>query len=289
MFDVTLDCEDGAPVGGEADMRTCGRTALSPATASAASAPACTRSTTRALTTIVDTAGETAGARLAYLMVPKPRGLADLQRAVAAIEPRGSRPGHRLVPLHALVERTARCATFSALAAHPRIEPVLRPDGLCFGAPWRDPAAAMGLTGQFEHPLVVRAKLEIAAACHAAGKVPSHCVVTEFKDRGRCRRPPPAAARVRLPAHVEHPPGADPPHRRRLCAHVAEVDEAVEILLAAQAAAWAPIRHHHGDTLHDRASYRYFWQVLERAGRTAFQGGPQLPASNCASAWFALS
>jgi citrate lyase subunit beta/citryl-CoA lyase len=36
--------------------------------------------------------------------------------------------------------------------------------------------------GQFSHPLVVRAKLEIAAACHAHGKVPSHCVVTEFAD-----------------------------------------------------------------------------------------------------------
>jgi citrate lyase subunit beta/citryl-CoA lyase len=45
--------------------------------------------------------------------------------------------------------------------------------------------------GQFEHPLVVRAKLEIAAACHAHGKVPSHCVVTEFKnpsDAGGCAK-----------------------------------------------------------------------------------------------------
>jgi len=30
--------------------------------------------------------------------------------------------------------------------------------------------------------LVRRAKLEISAACHAHGKVPSHCVVTEFRD-----------------------------------------------------------------------------------------------------------
>jgi citrate lyase subunit beta/citryl-CoA lyase len=51
----------------------------------------------------------------------------------------------------------------------------------------------------------------------------------------------------------------------------AEVDQAVEILLAAQAADWAPIRHR--DMLHDRASYRYFWQLLERAYRTS-----QLPA-----------
>jgi citrate lyase subunit beta/citryl-CoA lyase len=56
----------------------------------------------------------------------------------------------------------------------------------------------------------------------------------------------------------------------------AEVDLAIEILHAAQAANWAPIRHH--DTLHDRASYRYFWHLLERANRTSYAGGPQLPA-----------
>ena len=52
----------------------------------------------------------------------------------------------------------------------------------------------------------------------------------------------------------------------------AEIDTASEILAAAQAASWAPIRHR--DTLHDRASYRYFWHVLERAHRT----GQPLPA-----------
>jgi citrate lyase subunit beta/citryl-CoA lyase len=56
----------------------------------------------------------------------------------------------------------------------------------------------------------------------------------------------------------------------------AEVDLAIEILLAAQAARWAPISHPPGAgaTLHDRASYRYFWQVLELAHRT----GQPLPA-----------
>ncbi len=91
------------------------------------------------------------------------------------------------------------------------------------------PQSAMGVAGQFAHPLVVRAKLEIAAACHGAGKVPCHCVVTA-------------------------------------------VDAAIEILLAAQAAHWAPIRHH--NTLHDRASDRDFWQVILRARRT----GQPLPA-----------
>jgi len=53
------------------------------------------------------------------------------------------------------------------------------------------------------------------------------------------------------------------------------VDQAVEIIVAAQDAHWAPIRYQ--DTLHDRASYRYFWDVIERAHRTSFAGAHQLP------------
>ncbi len=66
----------------------------------------------------------------------------------------------------------------------------------------------------------------------------------------------------------------------------AEIEQAVEIIAAAQAAHWAPIRHQVAgrDTLHDRASYRYFWQVLERAART----GQALPAE-VRSAWFETS
>ena len=66
----------------------------------------------------------------------------------------------------------------------------------------------------------------------------------------------------------------------------AEVEQAYLIVSAGQAAQWAPIHHrHHGrDTLHDRASYRYFWQVLERAHRT----GQPLPA-HAKLAWFDTS
>ena len=70
------------------------------------------------------------------------------------------------------------------IAAHPRVQ------SLSFGlmdfvsahggAIPADPAWA--LAGQFSHPHVLRAKVEMAAACHAHGKVPSHNVVTEFKD-----------------------------------------------------------------------------------------------------------
>jgi citrate lyase subunit beta/citryl-CoA lyase len=50
------------------------------------------------------------------------------------------------------------------------------------------------------------------------------------------------------------------------------IDQASAILMAAIAAQWAPISHQ--GQLHDRASYRFFWQVLQRA----FDTGRVLPA-----------
>jgi citrate lyase subunit beta/citryl-CoA lyase len=42
-----------------------------------------------------------------------------------------------------------------------------------------------------------------------------------------------------------------------------EVQAASEILVAAQDTDWGPIQHE--GKLHDRASYRYYWELLERA------------------------
>ncbi|MNL37570.1 hypothetical protein D3C87_1597230 [compost metagenome] len=52
-----------------------------------------------------------------------------------------------------------------------------------------------------------------------------------------------------------------------------EIGAASEILLAAHENNWAPIRH--DGQLHDRASYRYYWALLQRAHAT----GTSLPAA----------
>ncbi|HLY95704.1 MAG TPA: CoA ester lyase, partial [Sideroxyarcus sp.] len=52
----------------------------------------------------------------------------------------------------------------------------------------------------------------------------------------------------------------------------AEVSEAAAVLIAAQDAAWGPIQHE--GKLHDRASYRYYWELLQRAQAT----GMDIPA-----------
>ena len=281
VFDITLDCEDGAPIGAEADhAQLCAELALSADNRFGRVGVRVHPVDHPSFAADVDTLISRAGDRLAYLMVPKPRHLADLQQAIGHIEHASRAHGRgATLPVHALVETHGALRDVFALAALPRIE------SLSFGlmdfvSAHRGaiPQAGMSAKGQFEHPLMVRAKLEIAAACHAAGKVPSHCVVTEFKDEKAIATAARRAARefgyTRMwsihPAQIR-------PIVEAFSPTVAEVDEAIEIILAAQAAHWAPIRHR--DTLHDRASYRYFWQVIERARRT----GQPLPAEVAAA------
>ena len=275
VFDVTLDNEDGAPVGAEVEHARLIATLLESADnrfgrVGVRVLPLGHPRFAEVLRTVLR-----AGKPPAYLMLPKPGGVEDVERAIHAIDAAG---GHG-IPLHALVETHGALREVMAIAAVPRIE------SLSFGlmdfvSAHRGavPLSAMGVPGQFEHPLVVRAKLEIAAACHAHGKVPSHCVVTEFKHAAALQAAATRAARefgyTRMwsihPSQVETIVEAFSPT-------TAEVDLAVEILLAAQDAQWAPIRHR--DVLHDRASYRYFWHLLERAHRTSTADGPQLPAA----------
>jgi citrate lyase subunit beta/citryl-CoA lyase len=141
------------------------------------------------------------------------------------------------------------------------------------------PADGMGAAGQFAHPLVVRAKLEISAACHAQGKVPSHCVVTEFSDAAAMRAAAHKAAREFAYTRMwSIHPSQIRPILDAFAPTEAEIETALGIIMKAQAAQWAPISV--AGVLHDRASYRYYWQVLERAFRT----GRALPAE--AQAYF---
>ncbi len=295
LFDVTLDGEDGAPVGGELEhAQLIVELVGSPANRFGRVGARVQPVDHPRFDDVVSLLVRNAGARLAYLMIPKVRGLADLQRAVDAVDAASCGAGlARDVPLHALVETHGALREVQALATHPRIE------SLSFGlmdfvSAHRGaiPATAMntmGPGGQFDHPLVLRAKLEIAAACHAFAKTPSHCVVTEFQDAGALKAAATQACRrlgyTRMwsihPAQIR-------PIVEAFAPTVDELALAVEIITAAQAAQWAPIRHRHAgqDRLHDRASYRYFWQLIERAHAGAVAGGPALPAE-LQAAWFA--
>jgi citrate lyase subunit beta/citryl-CoA lyase len=270
VFDVTLDCEDGAPVGGEAE-----HAALVTELALGAAPQA--RVGVRvhpvdhsAFEADVLYIASRAGQRLTHIMLPKVESVADVQRAEQALIQAGA--AH--LPLQVLIESPAAVHRAFDIAAHPRVQ------SMSFGLMdfvsahgGAIPSEGLGVQGQFTHPLVVRAKLEIASACHAHGKVPSHCVVTEFSDTQAMTQAAQRAARefgfTRMwsihPAQIR-------PILEALAPQAHEIELASEILLAAVKADWAPISH--AGQLHDRASYRFFWQVLQRGWDT----GRVLPA-----------
>ena len=264
VFDVTLDCEDGAPVGGEAD-----HAAMVVALAALAADKARVAVRVHAVdhpafeSDVAIIAGKLAR-HLCHIMVPKVESVEDVVRAEQALRPASADS----LPLHVVVESPLAGRNVFEIAAHPRVQ------SISFGLMdfvsshgGAIPADGMSSTGQFTHPLVVRAKLEIASACHAHGKVPSHCVVTEFNDAAAMAQAARHAARdfgySRMwsihPMQIRPILEAFSPPKR-------EIDDAIKIIAEGARVNWAPSSF--DGKLHDRASYRYFWQVLERAHRT---------------------
>lgn len=278
VFDVTLDCEDGAPVGGEHDH------AVMAAELAVASQLPGRRIGLRvhavdhsSFEDDVHTVVRIAAGALSYLMVPKVESVQQVDCAARAVDEALRSAGHDCaLPLHVLIESPAAVHQAFNIAAHPRVQSIsfgLMDFVSAHGG--AIPSAAMGVRAvsdtqtldQFHHPLVVRAKTDIASACHAHGKVPSHCVVTEFRDPAALRR---SARYAAMALGYTRMWSIHPDQIRPILEAFApardEVEKAAEVVAAAEAAQWAPISV--AGTLHDRASYRYFWQVLERAHQT---------------------
>lgn len=299
VFDVTLDCEDGAAIGAEIEqahlvaslanetLRTWQAQGHHMAQRVAARLHPVHH---KAFEAEVDIIVGTAAAALSHVMLPKIESVAEVTHAVSCIDAATNRTQrHSDLPLHVLIESALAVHNVFEIAAHPRVQSV------SFGLldfvsshGGAIPASAMGLRAQddthtldqFHQPLVVRAKLAIASACHAHGKVPSHCVVTQWQD---------PQALGDAAQYASNALG----YQRMWSIHPAQIrpilksfmpaqdllETAAHIVTEAARQAWAPIAVN--GILHDRASYRYFWQVLERAQQT----GCTLP--HCVSEYFA--
>ena len=277
IFDVTCDCEDGAPAG--AEKAHAGMVADAIASADnrhgriGARIHDITHPNWRDDLEIIF--GK-AGAQLAYITFPKVGGRQDAQSMLMALAAVAKNCGlARPIPAHVLIETHGALREVEEIAALPGIETL--DFGLMdfvSGHHGAIPAAAMKSPGQFEHPLVARAKCAIAAAALGHGLVPSHNVTTELHDTqavyADARRAREQFGYLRMwsihPNQIE-------PILRAMRPDFAEVEAAAAILLAAQNKDWGPIQH--AGKLHDRASYRYYWELLLRAHAT----GMELPAS----------
>ena len=276
IFDITADCEDGASAGKEREhaemiaeliMSGENRFGRIGVRIHDVSHPFWRDE----LENVVNRAGQ----RVAYVVLPKPENAQDVATQIAALDELRSRHGIvREIPVHVLIETPGALHEAWEIARLPHVET------LDFGLMdfvsahhGAIPAAAMRSPGQFSHALVVRAKCAIAAAALGNSVVPSHNVTTEIRDASVVRED---ARRARqelgfLRMWSIHP-SQILPIVEAMRPDFAEVNEAAALLIAAQDAAWGPIQQE--GKLHDRASYRYYWELLQRAQST----GMDIPA-----------
>ena len=264
-FDLTCDCEDGATVGQEREHAAMVARLLAGNLAGRVGVRVHDLSSAHWRHDVDVVVGE-AGAQLAYVSLPKCTGASDVARMSDYVARRHAASGSAApLPIHVLIETHGALREVDAIAGLPQVETIdfglLDFVSAHHGALGFD---AMRSPLQFEHPLLVRAKTQIVAAALAHGVVPAHNVSLSLRDEpatfADARRAREQFGFLRM--WSIHPAQVRPIVEAMQPAHT-EVAHAATILLAARAAGWGPIDHQ-GD-LHDRASYRHCWTVLQRA------------------------
>jgi citrate lyase subunit beta / citryl-CoA lyase len=275
VIDVTMDCEDGAPAGAEvlhAKELFVAVLAGFDATKNEAK-HAQPRIAVRihpvdhpAFDTDLTLLVAPHAKRLVHVMLPKTESLADVQRLVSRLDQLGAVD----LPVHCLIESPLAVHNAFAIAAHHRVASLsfgLMDFVSAHGGALGDDA--LSVQGQFNNPQVLRAKLD---------KVPSHCVVTEFSNGQAIEAAAAQAKRLGYTRMWSIHPSQIEPILRAFAPNAQQMAKAADLLQQAQAANWAPIQYQ--NTLHDRASYRLYWQQLQKAKAA----GLELPQA--AQAWF---
>ena len=206
------------------------------------------------------------GDRVAYITLPKATAASQLKEMISYLQESCKKHGiEREIPVHALIETHGALHEIWQIAALDWVQ-VLDFGMMDFvsGHNGAIPASAMRSPGQFEHELLRRAKAEVCAAALCYGVVPSHNVTLDlkspyqtFEDASRARN---EFGFLRMwsiyPTQITAIVDAMKPD-------YSEVIDGANILLAAQDNDWGPIQYQ--GELHDRATYRYFWELLQKA------------------------
>lgn len=267
VFDITMDCEDGAPTGAEkAHAEMVVRLQNSDLNRFGMAGVRIHDYTNPHWRQDVDIIVPGAGAKVAYITIPKTTDVRQLREMVDYINQAAAKANiDRVIPIHALVETQSALRQVWEIAEVPGVQ-VLDFGLMDFVSDHHGaiPSSAMRSPWQFDHALLRRAKAETVAAALANGVVPAHNVTLELKDQevifGDAMRARNEFGFLRqwsiYPAQIE-------PINRAMAPSAGEIDKAQAILLKAYAAEWGPVQHE--GELHDRATYRYFWEQLQRA------------------------
>jgi citrate lyase subunit beta/citryl-CoA lyase len=268
-FDVTVDLEDGAPAGAESQ-------AVRELVALVNEHPSFQRGQMHRLGCRVhpydhgsfkddlDCLAFDLNAKLAYLTLPKADSVEQAKVAVQTAAQVFSAAKKPLPAIQILAETHGSVRDVFAIAALPEVR-FLSFGQMDFTSAHGGviPASCMKSPGQFEHPLLRRAKVEIAAACHAFGKIPTHNPTVDYNNIAQTQQDAEQARWLGFGRMWSIHPDQIGPILKAFAPEEEELAKATAILLAAQAADWGPIAFE--SELHDRASYRYFWSLLLKA------------------------
>ena len=270
VFDITCDCEDGAASGFEREHAEMIVRVLNSEANKHKMAGARIHDYTHPSWKLdIDILVPGAGQVLSYITIPKCTDIAQAKEMIAYIQSVAASNGiTRVIPVHILVETHGALNQVHEIAKLPWLQ-VLDFGLMDFVSAHHGaiPASAMRSPGQFEHRLLARAKTEVVAAALANGVVPAHNVTldlknveTTFSDASRARN---EFGFLRMwsiyPTQIQAIVDAMKPNYD-------EVIDAANILIAAQDLNWGPIQY--AGELHDRATYRYFWEILQKAKLT---------------------
>jgi len=283
IFDITMDCEDGAKEGQEkAHAEMVVEMAKSSLNEHRKAGVRIHDYENQWWKQDVDIVVAGAGEQIAYITIPKPTRAEQIREQVAYIKEVAAKARiAREIPIHVLIETHGALRDAYEIAAVDWVQ-VLDFGLMDFVSGFHGavPSSCMRSPGQFDHRAISYAKARMVSAAMCNGVVPAHNVTLDLKntyatyqDASRARN---EFGFLRMwsiyPAQIQPIVDAMKPD-------FGEVATAVNILAAAQDASWGPIQY--DGELHDRATYRYFWELVQKANVT----GIALP-DEATSRWY---
>src|SRR5262245_38616894 len=185
VFDISCDCEDGAPAGREkehAEMIV--RVLKSDANKHKMAGARIHDHTHAHWKQDIDILVRGAGDVLAYITIPKPTAARQVAEMIEYVQSTAKSAGiKREIPIHVLIETHGALAEVDGIAKLPWMQ-VLDFGLMDFisGHHGAIPSSAMKSPGQFEHALVARAKASVVAAALQYGLIPAHNVTLDLKN-----------------------------------------------------------------------------------------------------------
>jgi len=267
IFDITCDCEDGAQTGKEVEhAEMVVRVVNSEANKYGMVGTRIHDYSHADWKQDVDILVPGAGEKLSYITIPKTEQCEQAFEMVQYIQAKAKDSGiTREIPIHILIETHGALKDINQIATLPWLQ-VLDFGLMDFVSGYQGaiPAQCMRSPGQFEHKLLSRAKAEVTQAALSNHVIPCHNVTLDLKnpyqtylDATRARN---EFGFMRMwsiyPTQIQSIVDAMKPD-------LSELEEAQNILLQAQKSEWGPIQY--AGELHDRATYRYYWELLQRA------------------------